>query len=424
MDIHLDRAGILLQQGRYALAEQEVRARLLRQPEDSFSHALLALCLSYQEKHQEATSEAEQGIHYGPDQAFPHYVMGTILLKRNRFDEAAERVSEAITIDPHDADYFSLLASIRMEQRRWTDALDAARQGLEVDPEHAGSKNLYAMALVNLGRKEEAGIALKGALSKDPENALSHANQGWALLHTAQHKEALGHFREALRLDPDLEWARQGIVEAMKARYFIYGVMLRYFLWMSRLSTRTQWLVVIGAWVVYKTFVAIAKSHPQLAPAALPIIICYFIFVFLTWTSSALFNLLLRLDRFGRLVLSHEQIVASNWLAGCLLTAIVSAAVGMITANPVAISAALVFGFLSLPVSAIFRCHIGWPRNTMTGYTVVLAVLGLSFLVGQFGNIREEPGPGIVGALGGFFLLGSALAMIVANVLINKQPTV
>ena len=34
----------------------------------------------------------------------------------------------------------------------------------------------------------------------------------------------------------------------------------------------------------------------------------------------------------------------------------------------------------------------------------------------------EEPGPTIVGALGGFYLLGSALSLIVANVLINKQP--
>lgn len=423
MDFHLDRAGILLQQGRYELAEQEVRARLLHQPEDPFSHALLALCLSYQDQHQEATLEATQAIHYGPDQAFPHYVMGAILLKRNRFDEAADHVSEAITMDPHDADYFGLLAGIRMEQRRWPEALDAARQGLELDPEHTGSKNLYAMALVHLGRKEEAGVALEGALSKDPENALSHANQGWALLHGARHKEALAHFREALRINPDMEWARLGIIEAMKARYFIYGLMLRYFLWMSRLSTRTQWLVVIGAWVVYKMFVAIAKSHPQLAPVVLPVMVLYFIFVFLTWTASSLFNLLLRLDPFGRLVLSHEQTIASNWLAFCLGSALLFAAIGVVASNPVAITAAVVFGFLSLPVSAIFRCHTGWPRNAMTGYTAVLGLLGVGFLAVQLGNATGETARAIAGALGGFFFLGSALSMIVANVLINKQPT-
>ena len=55
------------------------------------------------------------------------------------------------------------------------------------------------------------------ALGRNPENAHTNANQGWSLLHGGQPGKALEHFREALRLDPDLEFARAGMVEALKA---------------------------------------------------------------------------------------------------------------------------------------------------------------------------------------------------------------
>lgn len=423
MDTHLDRAGVLLQQGRYAMAEQELRARLVQQPEDPVAHALLALCLSYQDKHEAASAEAGQAIHYGPDHAFPHYAMGTVLLRRNRFAEAEASAREAIRLDPYDADHFSLLASIHLAQRRWRQALDASTQGLELDPEHAQCKNLHAMALVKLGRKAEAGIALEGALARDPDNALSHANQGWALLHAGRHQDALGHFREALRLNPEMEWARQGIVEALKARHVAYGLMLRYFLWMSRLSARAQWLVVIGAWLAYKAVTELLTSRPELGPIALPVMVLYLVFVVLTWTADALFNLLLRLDRFGRLVLSEEETFASNCLGACLGAALLSGLVWIGTSNPAAGTAAIIFGVLSLPVSATFRCHLGWPRNAMAVYTGFLGVLGASALALQLGSSSPGSGNGLASTLSGLFFLGSAFSLLVANVLMSKQPT-
>ncbi len=67
-------------------------------------------------------------------------------------------------------------------------------------------------------------------------------------MHQGDHKQALEHFREALRLKPDMEWARNGMVEALKARYFLYRLMLRYYLWMSRFTRRGQWGMIIGLW--------------------------------------------------------------------------------------------------------------------------------------------------------------------------------
>src|SRR5438876_7808655 len=125
--------------------------------------------------------------------------------------------------------------------------------------------------MVKLGRKAEAGTTIDAALARNPDSAVTHANQGWTLLEKGEPKKALEHFREALRLDPENEWARHGIVEALKARNVIYGLMLRHFLWMSKLSPAAQWGVILGGYFLNRMLGTAAKTSPDLAPWLLPI---------------------------------------------------------------------------------------------------------------------------------------------------------
>ena len=256
-----------------------------------------------------------------PDLPFAHYVRGRVLHARDRHEEAEAAVAEAIRLDSENPDYFWLAGAIQFERRRWSAALSLAEQGLAVDPEHAGCVNLRAMALVQLGRKGEAGQAIGAALARDPDNAVTHANQGWALLHQGDHQKVLEHFREALRLEPELEWARAGIVEALKARNVVYRWMLRYFLWMSRLSSQAQWGIILGGYFGYRMLATVARKHEGVAPYAWALMIAYIGFAVMTWLADPLFNLLLRLNRFGRLALSRKQVVSSNCI-GLLLLAL------------------------------------------------------------------------------------------------------
>ena len=428
MNANLERALLLYQQSRHELAEAELRQSLATEPHDSYAHALLALCLAHREKFQEATSEAHQAIHLKPDFSFAHFAHARVLFERNRFDEAKSAIEEAIRLDCADADYFSLLASIHCQEHRWREALKAAEQGLEFDPEHVGCTNLRAIAMVKLGRRAEAGATIDAALAKNPESALTHANQGWTLLEKGKPKEALHHFREALRLDPENEWARQGIVEALKARNFIYALMLKYFLWMSRFSRRGQWGIIIGAFVGNRILAVLASSVPALGPWLMPVRILYVCFALMTWMAYPFFNLLLRLNRFGRLVLSREQTVASNWFGLCLLCALI-ALVGCFFRgfdSPWVIGA-LVFGLLLLPVSAVFKCPPGWPRNTMAGLTLGLLLLGAGALVffgaATFQNTSEAKLSLSAGAgLFGLFLLGAICSTWIANFLVTQRP--
>lgn len=377
MSAHLARAQVLIEQSRYEMAEGELRQALAQEPDHALAHALLALCLVEGERFAEAGREAETAVHLAPDLPFAHHVMAGVLLKRNRPEEAEAAAAEALRLDPGDADYFALLGMIRLNRRNWPGALEAAEEGLRCDAQHVGCTNLRAVALVELGRRQEAGATIDAALARDPEDSVTHANMGWTLLESGERRKALAHFREALRLDPRNEWARHGIVEGLKSTNFIYAIMLKYSLWMARLSGKAQWAVILGGYFGYKALGSVAKANPAWAPWINPILILYCAFIIMTWIASPLFNLILRLNRFGRLALSREEVVASNWIGVFILLALGSLGYWLATKSSHALTLAMAFGFLLLPVAGVFHVPSGWPRRFMAVVTAGLFFLGV-----------------------------------------------
>lgn len=387
MNSNLSRAHLLFEQGRFEMAAEETGRQLALNPEDPLAHCLLALCLSKMKRHEEAIREAQTAVHLAPDFPNGYSVLGSVLDDVGRLREAEAAAREALRLDPDDADHYALLASIRIQQRQWADALEQADRGLSVDPDHTGCANLKAVALVNLGRRSEAGAAIQTNLAKDPENAATHANLGWALLHQGDHKAAMGHFREALRLKPDMEWARKGILEALRARNPIYGFMLRYFLWMSRFTGKMQMGIIVGAWVGYQVVRAVERSSPALAPFLLPVIIAYVAFIYLNWTAQPLFNLMLRLDKFGRYALTRDQVTASNWFGAALLVALTYLVGALATGRASLWFLAAAFLMLTVPISATFARKPENGRLWMALYTLALTVTactggGVCFLHG------------------------------------------
>lgn len=413
MSVHLERARLLLAQSRPAEAEREAMLALAAQPDDAAALALLALSRVELKKFPEALTAAKTAIGLFPDGAFFHQVHALVLHHDERSEEAFTAVQEALRLDPSDADNFSLLAAIELARRNWVASLAAAEQALALNPEHVEAANFRAMALVRLGRKSEAMATVDSALQRAPENAMSHANQGWNCLHQNDPRRAQDHFREALRLDPNLDYAREGMLEALKARNPVYRAMLAYFLWIGSLSGQLQWVFFLGIFFGGRVIRRVADAQPQLGWVLWPLLILFYAFVYLSWTAMPMFNLLLRFDRFGRQVLTHDQRVASNWFGAFFLTALGLLIWWIATRNGLALLLTIFAVMLSICIAATFA-RTGRPRMILGIATGVLAGVGFAALA--LLSIGSAAGSGFLTA----FVFGFLGFQILANVVRGK----
>lgn len=378
MNQHITRAQLLMQQSRFEMAEEQLRLALAENSEDAIAHAMLAICLLQKKDFESATGEARAAIHCAPDESIGFYSLAVIMHERNRLTEAFDAITEAVRIEPWESQYWGTLSGIEASRKRWKECLAAAENGLEADADDVTCTNLRAQALVHLGRKDEAGATIDAALRKEPDNAVTHANQGWTLLHAGEPRKAMEHFREALRLKPDLEWARIGIIEAMKARNILYRWMLGYFLWIGSFPPKIQLALVLGIVFGNQIIAAVTDAVPVLTPYQGWFIAAYLLFAWMTWVSSTLFNLVLRIDPFGRLALNDKEKLDSTLSGCCILAALALGIYGTVTfwdgdRDMIGIywmAAAPMLG-LVIPVTTSFR-HEGKRQRLMQLYSVGL----------------------------------------------------
>jgi Flp pilus assembly protein TadD len=383
----IERARLLISQRRYEMAESELRTLLAQEPQNVLGHYLLSIVLIQLERWREAEAAAHATIALVPDQSLGHFALARAYYLQDKNQEAEQAIREALRIDPNDASAWAILAGIYADAHNWTEALRYAEQGLSLEPEHEELANLRALMLNKLRRPMDTAAAIQASLYRNPDNARTHATQGWVQLETGKPYEAMDHFREALRLDPTLNWAREGIVEAMKARNPLYRWLLAYFFWMSRLDGRTRNLVIFGGFFGFRFVRAIARTNPLLETLFFPVVVLYLLFVYFTWTGDTIFNLILRLDAFGRLALSEEETRVSNYVGALLGIALCAIVAGLLLATPDAFMVAGMAAVYVIPVAATFR-RPPKRRRFFLLYTLtllVVALLGLASLVLDWG---------------------------------------
>ncbi len=382
------RAQLLLQQDRYDEAEAELRRALADDPDNGDAHTLLAVCLAKAGRRSDAHAALDEAIRLRPDWAYPHFVRGHLLCDAGELDRARAAAAEARRLNPADAEAPALLAQIEALDHQWEAALDWAQRGLALDAEHAGCANLRAHALTKLRRHGEAAQAIEHTLRGDPQNPTSHANLGWQKLHAGQPHEALDHFREALRLEPGHDWARAGLVEALKARNPIYRLLLGYFLWMSTRSRGFRNALVVGGWLGYQVISGMTRTNPGLGPWMQPLLWAYLGFVLLTWLGVPLFNLLLLLSPHGRHALNDHQRRGAHVFAAMAAVALAALAGWGLGGGPTWLDGAGMVGLFMLPVA-------GW--MTLQGTTRFVPVGVAVGVVGAAGGV--DLGLGLVAGL-------------------------
>jgi tetratricopeptide (TPR) repeat protein len=309
---HYKRAQILVDQRRPKDAESEVLKHLAGQPEDPWGYSLLATAQNMQKRRKEAVDSARKAIELLPTESWFHYVLGDVHYAAARYREARVAVEEAIRLNPKTPRYWGLMANVEGADGKWEAMLVAAETGLEHDGAHQHCRNLRALALAKLGKRDEASALFSENLSDNPENALTFAYQGWTHLHNGEPDDAISSFSESLRLQPMLDWARMGMMTALRDRYWLFVL--------SRaLSPPWMFAVLLVGWIaaMFVTIVAwtMTEQLPLMVPVAIAVslltaalLFCYIVCVLpLDRMTDETLALLMLFDSRGQYLLTEEE---------------------------------------------------------------------------------------------------------------------
>ncbi len=378
----IQRVEMLLNQDRPQDAEKVLDALHHENPDSGYVKYLYSRCKADQADLRAAMHFIKDAIGLEADNARFFCQKAIIHQKLGNTREAYEDISRAISLDPNEAAFWGLRASLLYNDRQFRDALAEANQGLLVDPEDSLCLNIRSLSQSKLNMPGQAAETIRDALETDPNNSLSHATHGFLALQKGNARQALDHFREALRIDPTNEYAKSGLVEALKSKFFVYRWFYLFFEWMSRQSGKLQWGVIISIFIVQRIIVAATKSFPNAEIYLLPILYLLCAFVLLTWIIVPLSNLLLRLNPYGRYALTRDEIQNSTWTGILLATVIGLLTTLWITHDINFLLPAMICLMCIIPVTCIYRFK-GEPiaNKVRTLSLILIASMSLSLLL-------------------------------------------
>lgn len=379
-DIRIAKVEALLAHERFEEAEKILAELLAENPNEVRFLALMAQVKLYQDQVDEAGQLVESAIGLAPDIAHLFFIKAQIEVKRERYDEAEECITKAIELDTDDADYYAYIASIKLARKRFDEALKLADMGLEIDPENLLALNTRSTALNKLNRGDESYETIEGALRNDPHNAYTHANYGWGLLEQGDHKKAFEHFKESLSIDPNSEYAKQGLLNAIRATNPIYRLFLKYAFFMSNLAAKYQWGVIIGFYFLFQFLSNVAETSPSLEPFITPLLFILAIMAFSTWVLPPLSNLILRFNKYGRFLLTSEERWSANFVGISLAVFIFAIVSYFISGDERMIVLAGMGFFMMIPFGKMFEeSRVPY---IFLAFTLILLTIGvLSLLV-------------------------------------------
>ena len=392
---YISRASLLIQSRRYEEATQVLMECVLQHPQSSYAHALMSVCYRETDQLKEATEQATLAISAEPELAIGHFALANVLWARNRFETANASIDEAIRLESDDPENFALKSQILFSLRDWRGSLNSAEKGLVLSPSDETCANLRAMALRQLRRGSVAEESIRETLARDPDNAITHANLGWTLLDNGKPKDSLVHFQEALRLEPDSAFARQGLIHALRARYFFYRWLFAYFSWISKFSAKYMWGILIGGYIGYQVLANLANSNPALAPFIYPLMAAYVVFALSTWLITPLTNFLLLSSRYGRFALQRLETVTSVAVVTFLVLGLLTVIAFFAASNQVSIHVlvlGIAIGLLSIPIAGAAHCDRGWPPNTAYTIVGVLTVMVVLMATSVASGLRDGSG--------------------------------
>jgi len=312
--------GHFLSMGRGDLALRLLPDLLAVDPTNPTLLTWLSAAKCLESAHEEGLEAAERALEIEADSELAHYYRCINAYHLDRLKELKESAKIHMDLAPNDPDSWYLKAIVGMQEHRLKDVVHAADQGLQLDPEHDNIIHVRTQALMALGRTEESIEQVDSALGRDPEDSVLHASKGWNLLQQGKRRDARDHLREALRLDPGNEYARQGLIECLRAMNPIYALLLKLMFFVMRFppKQRVTFFIVLyfGSKIVSRTF----RDMPGWEWLGYTVFGLYLLFALMSFFAEPITDLMLLLSRDGRLALQKPQKRNAALLGGLILS--------------------------------------------------------------------------------------------------------
>jgi len=381
MDLEIEKAKLLLEKGRNTEAKKAAQKAIANNPENFMGYLILAASEINLDEYKIALEHATEAVKLKPDYSFSYLILGRALFYNKKLREAQAAIRTGLNIEPYESGFYRLKSQIAFYEEHWEMALKEAEAGLEIEPEDMGLLNLRTRALVKLNRQSQASETIDFALHNAPENSYSHANKGWVEVEQDKYDSAIGSFKEALRLNPTNEYARSGLKEAIKGKNILYRGVLKYFLWMNKLTEQYRWGVIIGAYALYRILGNVAENLPSLRIFIYPVLGLYILFVFSSWIGKPVANFFLRFHPLGKIALDDDEKLASNLVGTVLVLAIIILLIGWFLPNLYPSGDLTFLGMLTLgmliPIGGTFTV----PPESQSRKNLKMITIGLAICI-------------------------------------------
>lgn len=286
------------------------------------AHALLGQALLDQDRNAEAEAAARAALGLDPFHLHGLAVLADALGSQERYDAGLQVIDRALRLAPDSAMLHRQSSALHLGRNRVKEGLGAAERAVELDPEDSDNHVVLASALFTARRRDEAQAALGTALALDPQNARAHQLRATLSLLSGD-RRAVRETGTNLASDPSSELNRELHGLASKSRNPVYGLLLRFGVWMASLPPLARVAILLSPLVLIRV---LRPVDDQLwAQLLIGVVIAL---VVASWTLEPLMNSTLLASREGRGLLrplARRATVA--FLVYLLAAAVVSALV-------------------------------------------------------------------------------------------------
>lgn len=203
VDDAVERALNLLNNGKYARAENLAREIVAARPKRADAHNILGVALHRQGRLEEAIKSVREAIRIDPEVVNFYCNLGEMERQAKNLDAAQIALERAIALDPNSLQAHNNLGIVHFDKREFRKAIECYEKAIAINPAYPEAYNNLGNAYRIVEGPQRAIIEYERAIEQRENYAEAYNNMGTALRDMQKFEEAELSFQRALAFRPN-----------------------------------------------------------------------------------------------------------------------------------------------------------------------------------------------------------------------------